>query len=257
MALLLCLFGSHVIAAEQAAIITTTKTTATPSPSAFTISTFENAEALVTPMQQVISQAYARLGIQVEIRRLPLTRSLSEANAGRYDAELGRVQENAKEAPNLLMLPIAIGETAYHAYMLKTRAKPEFAHWAGLRQSGLRIGGRLGARVPEVQLGAALNVRNQTQEALMKMLIDDRIDVVVGTMTTTRGILAAMKTEHPNWVAQIVELQPPLQLQPFYHFLHKRHADLLPRLNAELAAMQADGSIARIWRDAAAPATTK
>lgn len=224
---------------------------ATEPTTTFAISTFENAEALVNPMQQVISEAYQRLGIHISIHRMPLTRSLSEANSGRYDAELGRVLENEVQAPNLLRVPIAIGVTEYRAYMLRSFARPELASWEGLRASGLHIGGRLGARVPEVQLGDALNVHSKSQQALMKMLADHRVDVVVGTLTTTRAILTEMQRQQPDLVAQIVELEPALQKQPFYHFLHQRHAALLPRLSAELAAMEKDGSIARIWREAA------
>ena len=44
----------------------------------------------------------------------------------------------------------------------------------------------------------------------------------------------------------VVELSP-LDRQPLYHYLHKRHAALVKPLSAELKKMWQDGSIQKIW----------
>lgn len=232
-------------------LLAATVTTAGERPATLSLSTFQDADALVVPMERVVSEAYRRLGIRITVQRLPLTRSLADANAGYFDGELGRVLENAKEAPNLLRVPESLGETEYSAYMHRAKADASLASWAALRKSGLRIGARLGARVPDANLGDAITLRSKSQDALLKMLADDRLDVVVGTTITTHARLAAIRQNQPQLADQIVELDPALQIQPFYHFLHQRHAALLAPLSAELRAMRADGSIARIWAEAA------
>ncbi len=213
--------------------------------------TFEHAEALVIPMTRVLEDAYRPLGISIRVTRLPLTRSLVEANAGQYDADLGRIAYNASEAPNLRLVPTAIGTLDYRAYMLRDRADTRYASWSALKTSGLRIGSRLGARTPDHHLGAAISVRTPTHDALLKMLLSARIDVLIGTAATTRATLAQWQARDAQAVAQVVELQPSLGLVTMHHLLHQRHSALIAPLDTELKKMQALGRIEQIWRESA------
>lgn len=213
--------------------------------------TFEHAEALVIPMTRVLEDAYRPLGISIRVTRLPLTRSLVEANAGQYDADLGRIAYNASEAPNLRLVPTAIGTLDYRAYMLRDRADTRYASWSALKTSGLRIGSRLGARTPDHHLGAAISVRTPTHDALLKMLLSARIDVLIGTAATTRATLAQWQARDAQAVAQVVELQPSLGLVTMHHLLHQRHSALIAPLDTELKKMQARGRIEQIWRESA------
>ncbi len=209
------------------------------------ISTFSNTEALVRPMERVITQAYERLGIRVKVERKPITRSLRDADDGLHDAELGRTLESEKEVKHLIRIVEPIGEIRYTPYVMRGAAVP-FSSWQTLKQAGLRVGTRFGTRVPEAQLGSALTERPKTQEALLKMLVARHIDVAVGTQTMMRAMLADMRDAGVPGVGDVVELAP-LDRQPLYHYLHTRHAALVKPLNAELKKMQLDGSIQKIW----------
>jgi polar amino acid transport system substrate-binding protein len=55
---------------------------------------------------------------------------------------------------------------------------------------------------------------------------------------------------HERWQAEwqarvqgiaLTVQEPPLARTPMYIYLHRRHADLVPRVAAELAAMKAEG----------------
>lgn len=225
--------------------------TAQTLPREMSIATFENAEPLVVPMEQVLLQAYKKLGIKVSLTRLPVKRSLVEANNGHYDAELGRVAESEKEAPNLLRIKQPIGEISYHAYVMPSSDLTTVNSWSALKQSGLQIGARMGVRIPEVALGDALTNRIASHEAMLTMLTVGRLDVAIGTSATTRATLAAMRQKNVPRMDEVVEVSPPLQVQSMYHLVHKRHAALVGPLNAVLKKMEADGSIARIWANSA------
>jgi ABC-type amino acid transport substrate-binding protein len=76
-------------------------------------------------------------------------------------------------------------------------------------------------------------------EALFRKLALGRTDVVVesrfnGCLVKQLGLQKA------------VLLQPSLEVLPAYHFLHSRHAALVPRITAVLRKMESDGSIKKI-----------
>lgn len=218
-------------------------------PREVSISTFANTEALVRPMERVITRAYERLGIKVTVERKPIARSLLDADAGLHDAELGRVLETEKEVKHLIRIVEPVGEIRYTPYVLRGAAVP-FTNWQTLKQSGLRLGTRFGTRVPEAHLGNALTERPKTQDALLKMLVARHVDVAIGSQTMMRATLADMREAGVPGVGDVVEL-PPLDRQPLYHYLHQRHAALVKPLNAELKKMHQDGSIQKIWDDSA------
>lgn len=213
------------------------------------IATFTHAEPLVRPMERVVVKAYERLGIKATVVRIPIARSLVDADAGQYDAELGRTALSEKEVQNLLRLEEPIGEIRYTPFVMRGAAVA-FKDWESLRQSGLHIGARHGTRVPEVKLGPALQERPNSTQALFKMLVAKHVDVAVGTSSTMRATLAKMQDDGVPGVNDVVELAA-LDVQPMYHYLHKRHAALVKPLNAAFKKMQQDGSLQKIW-DAAA-----
>lgn len=218
-------------------------------PQEISIATFSNAEPLVRPMERVVVKAYERLGIKATVVRIPIARSLMDADAGQYDAELGRTLLTEKEVKNLVRLTEPVGEIRYTPFVMRG-ATVRFKDWDTLKQSGLHIGARYGTRVPEVKLGSALSERPSSTQALFKMLVAKHVDVVVGTASTMRATLAKMRDDGVPGAADVVELAA-LDIQPIYHYLHKRHAKLLKPLNAEFKKMQQDGSLQKIW-DAAA-----
>lgn len=220
-----------------------------PMPRELSISTFANTEALVRPMERVVTVAYERLGIKATVERNPITRSLRDADDGLHDAELGRTLETAKEVKNLIRIEEPVGEIRYTPFVVKGAAVP-FNNWQSLKQSGLRLGTRFGTRVPESYLGDALTERPKTQEALLKMLLARHIDVAIGSQTMMRATLADLREAGVAGAGDVVEL-PPLDRQPLYHYLHKRHAALVKPLNAELRKMHNDGSIQKIWEASA------
>lgn len=218
-------------------------------PQAVRIASFTNAEPLVRPMERVVLKAYERLGIKATVVRVPIARSLMDADEGQYDAELGRTQFSEKEVKNLIRLSEPIGEIRYTPFVLRS-TKARFKDWEALKQSGLHIGARYGTRVPEAMLGTALSERPNTTQALFKMLVARHVDVAVGTSNTMRATLAKMRDDGVTGVDDVLELQA-LDVQPMYHFLHKRHAALIKPLNAEFRKMQQDGSLQKIWEAAA------
>ena len=70
-------------------------------------------------MAEVLKQAFKKSGHELEIVYLPSKRALLLSSAGKYDGELGRVLDTAKDHPNLLHIPVAIGKVEGVAFSLE------------------------------------------------------------------------------------------------------------------------------------------
>jgi polar amino acid transport system substrate-binding protein len=82
------------------------------------------------------------------------------------------------------------------------------------------------------------NVDTIDQTFLMLNL--GRVDVVVQEQS------AGMQSIHRLKLSGITVLDPPLEEIPVYHYLNKKHSNLLPRITKKLLAMKKSGEIDRI-----------
>jgi len=186
-----------------------------------------------TMAQRVLSAAYKELGIDIVFTPLPIRRGYAQAEAGEVDG-LG-MTVTLELAPNLLRVdvPISYEETAVWA----TRKDLVPNGFASLQP--YLIGHIAGIRYFENRLQGLRTDPAPNLEALFRKLELGRTDVVVesrfnGCLVKQLGL---QKT---------VLLQPSLEVVQAYHFLHSRHAALVPRISAVLRRMDADGSIKKI-----------
>jgi polar amino acid transport system substrate-binding protein len=85
-----------------------------------------------------------------------------------------------------------------------------------------------------------------SMEALMRMVAAERVDVAVNDRLSGMLILQQLGLQ-----GEVHPLDPPLQHIPLYHFLHVRHAELLPRVEETLRGMAASGELEQIRSRAA------
>lgn len=197
------------------------------------------------PMQ-LVKEAYRHLGLKVEMVGLPTARSLMSANDGTYDGEVARFRYIEASVPNLKRVPVSLGHIEYAPYILGTN-RVDLSSWAAIKSSGLRVAGRQGARIVETALGNAVTTRNNSYEALLKMLLMRRVDVVIAPVGELEALYASMPLELN---AQLNELKrlPPVASEPLYHYLHERNSDLIEPLTKELKRMEANGTIGKYWK---------
>jgi polar amino acid transport system substrate-binding protein len=186
-----------------------------------------------TMAQRVLSAAYKELGIDVAFTPLPIRRGYAQAEAGEVDG-LG-MTVTLELAPNLLRIdvPISYEETSVWA----TRRDVVPNGFASLQP--YLIGHIAGIRYFEQRLQGLRTDPAPNLEALFRKLELGRTDMAVesrfnGCLVKQLGL------------QKVVLLQPSLEVLPAYHFLHSRHAALVPRITAVLRKMESDGSIKKI-----------
>jgi len=181
--------------------------------------------------ERVLSGALKRIGVACDFVRLPLLRLIEMANDGAVDADIGRIPEVAKRFPNLIMVPTQTCKSEVAVY----GAMPDFAARTRSAIKGMRIGIVRGVFILEKYTQGMNLVVVQDFAALMNMLMERRVDAAVAIYLDTEIQLR-------NKVIPGLVRWPYLwAAEPLHCLVHKRHAELVPKLDASLAQMTKEG----------------
>ena len=184
----------------------------------------------------VLREAYQRLGIDLVIKALPARQSLMRAKSGGLDGEVHRKEGINRDFPNLLMVPVAINRVDFVAMSKKVDFLVN--GWSSLKPYALLI--QRGALAVE-EGTAGMNVfPSDNPEAIISLLLKGRGEVGIDERLDA---LSAMKKFN---VTDIRILEPPVASIILYHYLHQRHAALLPKITAVLRKMESEGRIKAI-----------
>lgn len=183
------------------------------------------------PSHAILKEAYKRLHIDIKLLYQPAERSLWAANNGMIDGDVGRIVGMEKKYPNLLMVKVPVTHIVLYACVKNITFKVE--DWQSLKP--YRIGHLRGAKLIEDNLSGFNTQTVTTTEQAFTMLEHNRVDVVIANADE-------ITEELPKYPA-IKALKPPLYSFPVYHYLNKKHADLVPKLEAVLQEMMMDKTI--------------
>jgi len=191
---------------------------------------------------QVVAEAFRRIGYQLETVRMPAERALINANRGIDDGDLLRVAGLQKKYPNLIQVPESVMTIDM---VLFSKNNPSFVvkGWESVASYSLAI--ISGWKIMEknfTSLGDRVDIiKTDNIEQSFILLKKDRVDFVA--YSNWSG-LEYLKTHN---IADVVLLSPPLARPEFYVYLHKKHKKIVPRLAAEIRKMKADGTIANLF----------
>lgn len=193
---------------------------------------------LASMAQAVLRQAYAKLDIELKTQVLPLRRALLMAENGELDGDLMRNAGVLQNSPSLLKVRVPVAVAVYSAYRrgdcpprvsLEQLSHSRVAYFRGIRSIEMLL--------PEQALVAANNSWDALRHVQMGVT-----EYALGMQQESDLLLAGQPGQ-----AGLCRVAEPVSTQPLYHALHKRHAQLQPRLEAVLAEMERQGEIARIW----------
>ena len=193
--------------------------------------------------EAVVKEAYKRLGIDIEIEWLGGKTALEYSNSGKVDGELQRIDGINQRFKNLVQVPIPINYLQGVAF--SKRHNTSIKGWFSLKPH--RVGivrgiifAEQGAQGMDVKIAV-------TYEELIVMLDREMIDVAI--MPRINGLVAIKKQKSKG----IKELEGVLETLLLYHYVHKKNAHLVPKLERELKRMLLDGTTQRIRSEVYAP----
>lgn len=183
-------------------------------------------------------EVFKRIGIEVEIHRLPGERSLVNLDKGIDDGTVVRIAGLERRYPNLRRVPEPIMRWEFVAFVKNIDFVP--ADWRSLQPFNIAFIN--GWKILEANAKDAKTVQKvRDSEQLFRLLLNDRTDVVL--YEKWQG-LRMLKTLDLDGVRL---LTPPLAAPEMYMYLHKSHEKLVPKISTELKQMKQDGTYTRIF----------
>ncbi|MFC3531526.1 hypothetical protein ACFOLG_04945 [Vogesella facilis] len=191
---------------------------------------------------RVLQRAYRQLGIEPELVHLPAIRALAAANGGDTDGDVARYPDIERDNRNLLRVPVAIMQLQVSA--VTTGPRFAISGRASLAPYSLCI--RRGIQPTDDYTAGLTRFAANSDLQSLAMLRAGRCQVALFSQYSWLAIDAANG-------GPLRLLAPPLLHMTLYHYLHRRHAALLPRISRVLRAMRQRGEIQRIVAQAEVP----
>jgi len=182
----------------------------------------------------VLKQAYAKIGIEVEIYPTSGKRALMLSSTGALDGEVVRFGMVGDLHPSLHRVDVPLVRFAVSVFVNKENATEDMID----KLSDLRVG-HLTGTVRLVKLTREFGDVWQASSngELFGMLAAGHLDAVVSD--TVAGRIALQQLG----LGGIGELGQPLFHDNLYHFLHEKHAHLVPRITETLQVMTRTGEL--------------
>lgn len=202
------------------------------------ISTLVGSDPATAVAEQIMQEAYRRLGYRLILHQLPGERTLMYANEGKMDGELYRKLGMERDYPNLLIVPVPL--QTYEIVIFSHGTSFNVNGWESLRPytlgfvRGIKI-------VQENTRGMRIEPVPTMQLAMEKMMMG-RTDLVLGNRASGLAMIRSLNLEG------VTVLEPALASFPVYHYLNKKHEALVPELTRVLRQMHADKTVERIQK---------
>ena len=186
---------------------------------------------------EILKIAYQKIGCRITVDVMPGRRSLAMANNGDSDGDIARILGTENAFPNLVRVPTPI--IWFTGAVFSKTVNKSIRSWEDLK--GLRIGIIRGVRYSRMNTQGMAPFFAENMHHLFRLLTQDKIEVAVAVLKA--GQIEINKNFKDRGIRVIGR---PLTIMPLYHFVHKSHKTLVPRLDAELSAMKTRGEMAGI-----------
>lgn len=183
-------------------------------------------------VKTTLEEAYAELGMSLNYLPMPRQRSLVEANKGNIAGELARIPELNDDYPNLRRVDFPL--YAFNVVLVADRRRCGICSFEQIKNV---------AHVNGVQIIETFLANQQSQrpvattgnlEQLATLLENNRVEAI---------LMTDFEFQQTNLAQQRHYIRVPLKRALAYHYVHKKHADLIPQLEQKLLDMHDSGRI--------------
>lgn len=196
----------------------------------------------------IYTEAFRRLGVPVQFSMYSLARRAVLANEGRIDGEGARISAYADTHPELIRVDEPLMDFTFSLFTANPAVRvrrlenlPATPWQVEYRRGVLMCENRLKAFVPPERLSYIT-----ASEQGVKKLLAGRTDVYCDLEIYVALVLNAPEFKGGTRVRKLLDIASV----PTYPFLHKRYAELAPRLAATLKQMKAEGLLNAYRRQA-------
>jgi len=187
--------------------------------------------------EAIIEEAYARIGRNASVMLLPGKRRLSVTANGELDGDTNFTKRATDIYPELIRVDVPYLSLNWHLFVrreLEEKAKT-------LQLTELRLGVLRGLLFTNELTKGMQPVEANGVTQLFKLLTANRVDAVIFTAFTGDSVLASLPSNQ-----QITRINPPISSEPIFHYLHRNHRNLVPKIAQSLQGMVDSGRIVEI-----------
>ncbi len=187
---------------------------------------------------RILLDVYKRLGIPAEVIPMPGKRALREAISGRKDGESVRIYAVGEKYPELVRVPTPLFDFLTMGFAQKgadiTLNQPkDLENYVIVRTSGVQHTKNMTEGMDNIYIV-------ESSDLLMPFVSLKRADIAL--TGRLNGLILLKKGNITN----VEAVGQPLQVNPLYHYLNKRHAHLVPKIDAVIREMRASGEISAL-----------
>ncbi len=191
---------------------------------------------LSAAVKQSLEEAYAKLDVQLRYVDMSRSRSLVEADNGRIAGELGRLPNAGDDFSNLVRSHFPLFE--FQIVLVADRRFCGLCNFDDVDNLAYINGQQSSEFIIAEKNYTGPTVQVTDTQQLHLMLTNERVRAVLINNFEARAL---GYYEEPNLIVV------PLLHAQGYHYLNKQHADLMPKIDAELARMKASGRLQEIF----------
>lgn len=187
-------------------------------------------------IESVLREAYRRVGRGISFKSLPVQRELEFANQGKTDGSLARSELITVGYPKLVKAPFPLLRIA----VSPVTTNPNIRVQAVDDLKAYRVGqlrGSVAASYICDKAGVESYEFNRLSSGI-KMLQEGRIDVLLEDRVLATVVAGAMDAK--------VFVANPLYTGHYFHWVHRKHQVLAPKLAKALKDMLADGTTEKL-----------
>jgi len=186
--------------------------------------------------ENILEEAYGRIGIKVEFVHYPSERALNESNSGRLDGEMYRINGLDETYESLIKVPTSYLSAVHFVYAIDPHI--EVNGYESLKSKSIAF--RRGLKVVEKNTVGFKRTQVSSPEQAFFMLAKGRVDIVIEEELTSASIIKENKLEN------IQPIYPAISEDNLFHYLNKKHQYLVSEIDRVLKAMLLDGTIEKI-----------
>lgn len=183
----------------------------------------------------ILREAYRRIGITIETEQVPNERAIVLADSGQTSGDLIRIAGLSATYPNLIQVPEPV--VTFESIAFTSGLTFPVKGWESLRPYHLCV--LRGNKLAEINTEGMSREIVGTIEGMGRMVTAGHCEVAI------LGRQVWLELDR-HGLKPLISLDPPIQVVPLYHYVHRRHADLVPHLVKALKELNADGTAARL-----------
>ncbi len=193
----------------------------------------------------IITAVYKKLGYDIEISSYPGKRAEHDASKGIKDGEIMRIWTYGDQNPSLVRVPTPYYYLVTTAFIRKDTqveiySKADLAKYRLGRVRGIKHTDNITEDMPNV-------VEANSTANMFKLLDKGIIDVALADYIDGQWVIA----NHPS-LSNIYAHPEFLAKWSLYHYLHKKHQALVPKVDKVIKEMTNSGELAQLIDNARA-----